>query len=153
MKESQFKSEFKKGLEFYNPGILIRCISDRFVRGISDLLIWYMGSSMAIELKYLPSIPARPRTAEMLNHPFSDNQVGFLISMLSTGNSALGVVGIDKDAYIIHPNYIASSKGQVLYADLASFPRLSKGRGTPWPATLTVEEFNGVSTLALPGQK
>lgn len=127
MKESQYKSKLKKDIIFFNEGVLIKSITDRFNKGISDLLIWHQSTSIALELKFVNKIG--PRQTGILSHKFTPHQIAFISQFNSTGNKAFGVVGTPKISYIIPEKYLIDRGGQVYKSDLDRLDKIVKKKG------------------------
>ena len=129
MKESRFQKLIVESLKLHNPHILIKPITDRYSRGICDLLMWYKRSSVGIELKYIDKPYSK---VKVLRHPFSDLQMMFLDQLRGTGNLAVGIIGVGDIAYIISPDYLAAKRGQVMVDDLETFNSYKRIKGEGW---------------------
>lgn len=72
--------------------------ADKFRSGVSDFLIWRVGSSLAIESKFVKDLGDAPKLSKkkLLSHAFSGEQITFLESIALSGNHAWGLVAIDE---------------------------------------------------------
>lgn len=68
--------------------------SDKYKAGVSDFLIWTNGLSLAMEVKFIKTIP-KP-TIKLLGHTFSTEQISFLQGFdILGGGKAFGLIGVD----------------------------------------------------------
>lgn len=98
--ESSFKIEFKK--EFVRQmvnGCFTWSSSDRFASGIPDFFILIHGKFVAVEAKFVKTLPKR-KTSYVLSHPVSAAQKAFLEKVKENGGTALVVIGTPQ-AFII----------------------------------------------------
>ena len=132
MKESGFKSQLSKGIRKLNPNVKVVSVSDRYTGGISDLLIWYAGSSLAAELKYVQEFKGN----KLLKHLFTKLQIQFIRDIIGSDNSAFGVLGTKDRLYIIPLDYLTINDGQVYRKDLELFKCIRK-QGKEWKIVIT----------------
>lgn len=114
----------QKGMHFIK-------VADKFKTGISDFLLWFEGSSCALEIKFVQALPAKP-TSQALSHPFSLSQIGFLSDVKDTGNKGYGLVGIGetRSMCLLDVEKMAAAKGKPSGLDLyaaKTFPLTEKG--------------------------
>jgi len=71
--------------------------ADKFRSGVSDFLVWWMGTSLALECKFVKNTGQLPYDSKkkLLSHPFTGEQITFLEGISLSGNLAWGLVALD----------------------------------------------------------
>lgn len=144
MNETRFKSSLSSSLREFNPGIKVLSVSDRYHGGVSDLIIWYLGSSMAIELKYVDKISG----VNLLSHPFTKLQYEFLKDIHDTGNSSIGIVGTKREFFIIPYQETQLNGGKLFVRDISKYGRVEK-KGKYWPIILARDPEKGTLSISV----
>ena len=102
--ENALNAYLGKELRKLSPRVHTIKISDKFTSGISDFLLYTEGTSIAVEVKFVPELPSYK--AQLLQHPFTGEQLTFLESIDLTNNRAFGLVVIGKMAYPVPACFI-----------------------------------------------
>jgi len=76
-------------------------IADKYTIGISDFLIWHLGCTIALEMKYIDDYPSEH--SKLLTHIFTGSQLTFLEDMELAQNISVGGVCVnsEKRVYIM----------------------------------------------------
>jgi penicillin-binding protein-related factor A (putative recombinase) len=60
--------------------------------GISDFLLFYKGTAVGLEVKFVKEVTENPQKKNLLKHPFSGPQQSFLHTLDNTKNKSFGLV-------------------------------------------------------------
>lgn len=92
--EGEFNAHLSKEFKKRGPSLHALKIADKFTIGVSDFIIWHVGTSVGLEVKFIKDWPIREST-KILKHPFAGAQKTFLESLELTRNSGWGAVAVD----------------------------------------------------------
>ena len=107
--ENDLNAHISKALKKRAPSLFSFKAADKYTAGMPDFLVWHLGVSYALEVKYVKSLPAKP-LALVLNHAFSPKQLAKMSQMQSAGVRCYGAVGVkDQGLYLIPLNKIPPS--------------------------------------------
>lgn len=90
--ENAYNAFLSKELKKFSPEIFHTKVADRFRVGVSDFLLWGLGASAAVEVKFIAKAPSPG--AQLLKHPFVGPQRAFLRAMTAAGSLGWGLVVI-----------------------------------------------------------
>ena len=107
--EGNFNSHLSKQFKKLAPDVHYLKASDRFAVGVSDFLVFGKGKTLAIESKFVNTVPGD--NVRLLNHEFTGPQLTFLESMELAGCRALGLVGIKEFGrmYLIERRFLKNN--------------------------------------------
>ena len=94
--EGEFNMHLSKDFKRRQPELYALKVADKFSIGISDFLLFYVGTCIGMEVKLIKDWPIR-KTTKIMTHPFAGGQRTFLESIKLTRNDGFGLVGVDSE--------------------------------------------------------
>jgi hypothetical protein len=119
--EHEFNAYFTKTVKKMGTIYKIIKASDRFKLGVPDWLIIHDGKIVALESKFVKSIPSR---GKILDRQVTMPQVSFLKSIALAGGRAYVIVGIQEIRKFIVAPYIVFNDGNITVEEYRNNPGL-----------------------------
>lgn len=133
--ESEFKQEFKKDLGALYDGAHIWTSNDRVTSGLPDFFVLWAGIFVAIEAKFVNSLPKRKTSLVLSKHPVTPTQAGFLRKTNANGQYGIVLIGSPTAALVMR-----EIKDNYTLEECLSAPRILKSGGQ-WQLKGFLDEF------------
>jgi hypothetical protein len=124
--EAAAKRTLRKAIERQCPGSFTWTNTDAFRHGLPDFFVAYDGKTVAIEAKFIQTLPKR-KSSMALKHPVSAAQIAFLTRYTQSGSPGVVLVGLE-DVFA----YTFRFKENYTLEEVLSMPRIEKNLEGGW---------------------